>query len=103
MGVPDESRVAAVLRDAWEESLSTTVTDETDFFRSGGDSLAVIHMARALKEGFPDLEEPEDYLMETLFGTSTFGGMLRHLQQHLTRATSGGSERLDGTMGQHCQ
>lgn len=63
MPVDDE-----LIREAWEEILEVSVTDDTDFFENGGHSLLAVELSMAIEErlGF----EPPP---ELVYRLRTFG------------------------------
>lgn len=73
-----------LLLSAWSAALGADVSEDSDFFALGGNSVAAISIAQAVSHRFDDLGDIEFVALQAIFETGTPRGTAKVLTEFLT-------------------
>lgn len=72
----DRAQLVEATRDAWREVLRVDVTEESDFYESGGDSLNAADIANRVVERHPDVGDLDIAVLTALLEEAQFDSVI---------------------------
>lgn len=72
----DRAQLVVSLRQAWQEVLDVEVTDGSDFYELGGNSLSAAEVATRIVEGHPDVADLDLVTLTAILEESRFDSVV---------------------------
>lgn len=72
----DRARLADSLRTAWRDVLEVEVTDDSDFYEQGGNSLTAAEVATRVAECHPDVADLDVVTLTAMLDEAWFGSVV---------------------------
>jgi hypothetical protein len=72
----DRAQLVVSLRDSWRDVLEVTVTDDSDFYEQGGDSLTAAEVATRVAERHPDATDLDIVTLTAMLEEARFDSVV---------------------------